>query len=214
MRIGQQCLERADTSSMVWNLQPGRQMDEMKRWLEGLSLGQYAQAFTENDIDFDVLPDLSEAELERLGVSLGHRKRLQRFITAVEIQAWRSRRPWPRHHCYAIGGRAPARKTTCHGDVLRSCRLHRAVRAARPRRLRDAFARTSGSAPKRSAVSTALSRNIWAMAFSPISDIPYATRVRPTCGSRRLGDTRLDSPDRTEVAANFRFGSALRPVRP
>jgi class 3 adenylate cyclase/predicted ATPase/ABC-type transport system involved in cytochrome c biogenesis ATPase subunit len=82
MRIGQQCLERADTSSMVWNLQPGRQMDEMKRWLEGLSLGQYAQSFAANDVDFDVLPDLTEAELERLGVSLGHRKRLRRFIAA------------------------------------------------------------------------------------------------------------------------------------
>jgi hypothetical protein len=52
-------------------------MVDMKRWLEDLSLGQYAQSFVANDIDFDVLPDLTEAELERLGLSLGHRKRLR-----------------------------------------------------------------------------------------------------------------------------------------
>ena len=58
-------------------------MDELKRWLEGLNLGQYAQSFAANDVDFDVLPDLSEVELERMGVSLGDRKRLRRAIAAL-----------------------------------------------------------------------------------------------------------------------------------
>jgi len=50
-------------------------MEDMKRWLKELSLGQYAESFAANNIDFDVLPDLTEAELEALGLSLGHRKR-------------------------------------------------------------------------------------------------------------------------------------------
>ena len=62
-------------------------MVDMKRWLEELSLGEHAQAFTENNIDFDLLPDLSDAELERLGLSLGHRKRLQHAIAALENPA-------------------------------------------------------------------------------------------------------------------------------
>ena len=41
---------------------------DIKQWLEGLSLGRYAQSFAENHIDFDVLPDLTEADLERLGL--------------------------------------------------------------------------------------------------------------------------------------------------
>src|ERR1700728_3738237 len=58
-------------------------MVDLKSWLEELGMGQYAQSFVANDIDFDVLPDLTEAELERLGVSLGHRKRLRRAIAAL-----------------------------------------------------------------------------------------------------------------------------------
>ena len=58
-------------------------MIELKTWLEELSLGKYAQAFLANEVDFDVLPDLTELDLEHLGVSLGDRKRLLRAITAL-----------------------------------------------------------------------------------------------------------------------------------
>ena len=62
-------------------------MVDLKSWLEELGMGQYAQSFVASDIDFDVLPDLAEADLERLGVSLGHRKRLRRAITALTSTA-------------------------------------------------------------------------------------------------------------------------------
>ena len=52
-------------------------MQQVTDWLEKLVLGQYAQRFAENDIDFVVLGKLNEADLKELGVtSLGHRKRL------------------------------------------------------------------------------------------------------------------------------------------
>jgi len=51
-------------------------------WLRELGLERYEEAFRANDIDVDVLQELSEADLERLGVSLGHRKRLLRAIAA------------------------------------------------------------------------------------------------------------------------------------
>ena len=52
-------------------------------WLQNLGLGQYASAFAENAIDIDVLPELSEHDLEKLGIPLGHRKRLVRAIKEI-----------------------------------------------------------------------------------------------------------------------------------
>ncbi len=54
--------------------------NDIARWLEGLGLGQYAQAFAENDIDLEALPHLRDEDFDRLGVSLGHMRRLQAAI--------------------------------------------------------------------------------------------------------------------------------------
>ncbi len=45
--------------------------DDIVQWLEELGLGQYAQAFADNDIDFEVLPQLSDDNLKELGLTLG-----------------------------------------------------------------------------------------------------------------------------------------------
>jgi class 3 adenylate cyclase len=56
-------------------------MQQVADWLEKLGLGQYAQRFAENDIDFALLTKLTEANLKELGVtSLGHRMRLLEAI--------------------------------------------------------------------------------------------------------------------------------------
>src|SRR5262249_49761235 len=52
-------------------------------WLRSLGLGQYEALFRANDIDADILPELTEIDLEKLGVSLGHRKRLLRAISGL-----------------------------------------------------------------------------------------------------------------------------------
>jgi class 3 adenylate cyclase len=50
---------------------------DVAAWLDALALGQYTEAFRENDIDADTLPDLTAEDLKELGVSsLGHRKKL------------------------------------------------------------------------------------------------------------------------------------------
>ncbi len=54
--------------------------DELASWLEKIGLGQYATTFVDNDIDLAVLPELSDADLQSLGLSLGHRRRLQRAV--------------------------------------------------------------------------------------------------------------------------------------
>src|SRR5215469_13825945 len=52
-------------------------------WLRSLGLGQYEALFRANEIDADILPELSEVDLEKLGVPLGHRKRLLRAISGL-----------------------------------------------------------------------------------------------------------------------------------
>ena len=45
-------------------------------WLRSLGLGQHEALFRENEIDAEVLPELTDGDLEKIGVPLGHRKRL------------------------------------------------------------------------------------------------------------------------------------------
>jgi class 3 adenylate cyclase/tetratricopeptide (TPR) repeat protein len=57
-------------------------------WLENLGLSQYAQRFVENDIDLILLAELTDGDLKELGVvSLGHRRKLLRAITAMGTPA-------------------------------------------------------------------------------------------------------------------------------
>jgi SAM domain (Sterile alpha motif) len=68
---------------------------EIADWLGGLSLERYAETFRDNAIDVAVLPELSEADLEKLGVLLGHRK-----IEGDRKASWRR----GRKHCGACAG--------------------------------------------------------------------------------------------------------------
>jgi class 3 adenylate cyclase len=52
-------------------------------WLRGLGLSQYAAVFCDNAIDLETLPELTEPDLEKLGVLLGHRKRVLRAAAAL-----------------------------------------------------------------------------------------------------------------------------------
>jgi class 3 adenylate cyclase len=52
----------------------------IRDWLETLQLGQYAERFFENGIDLSVLPELTDQDLEKIGVVLGHRRKLLRAI--------------------------------------------------------------------------------------------------------------------------------------
>jgi predicted ATPase/class 3 adenylate cyclase len=54
--------------------------NELRLWLEQIGLAQHAETFATNDIDLDVLPELKDEDLKELGLSLGHRRRLQRAL--------------------------------------------------------------------------------------------------------------------------------------
>jgi len=60
----------------------GAAMD-VGEWLKGIGLGQYEATFREHEIDAEVLPELTEADLEKFGVPFGHRKRLIKAIAKL-----------------------------------------------------------------------------------------------------------------------------------
>jgi len=58
-------------------------MQQIADWLKTLGMSEYAQRFADNAIDFSVLPDLTDQDLEKLGVLLGHRRKLLRAIAEL-----------------------------------------------------------------------------------------------------------------------------------
>jgi class 3 adenylate cyclase len=61
-------------------------MQQIADWLEQLGMSEYAERFAQNRIDFSVLPDLTDQDLEKLDVVLGDRRKMLRAIANLEIQ--------------------------------------------------------------------------------------------------------------------------------
>src|SRR5215472_7138788 len=55
-------------------------MQQIADWLKKLGMPEYAERFAANDIEIDILPELTDHDLEGLGISLGHRRRILRAI--------------------------------------------------------------------------------------------------------------------------------------
>lgn len=65
-------------------------MSDIKLWLQSIGLEKYGEICANHDIDLQVAPDLTEQDLEKLGVSLGHRRK---FIAAAAKLRARSAAP-------------------------------------------------------------------------------------------------------------------------
>ncbi len=59
-------------------------MSTTAEWLTSLGMSEYAKPFAENRIDFSVLPDLTDQDLEKLGVLLGDRRKMLRAIANLD----------------------------------------------------------------------------------------------------------------------------------
>jgi hypothetical protein len=55
-------------------------IQDIADWFKKLSMSEYAELFDENGIDLSVLPDLTDQDLEKLGVLRGHHRKLLRAI--------------------------------------------------------------------------------------------------------------------------------------
>ena len=150
-------------------------------WLRDLGLGRYEQTFIEkNAIDSDVLPELTEDDLEKLGIPLGDRKRLIKAIRAM------------------VAGSPGALITSAVGGDAQSGQPRAA--AAERRHLTVMFCDLVGSTALSARLdpedmwevirayraacarvivppTTASSPGLWATEYSPISAIPARTRM-------------------------------------
>jgi class 3 adenylate cyclase len=60
-------------------------MQKVAEWLEQLGMSEYAPRFAANDIDFLLLPELTDQDLEKIGVaSLGHRRKILKAVVALK----------------------------------------------------------------------------------------------------------------------------------
>src|SRR6516164_9062716 len=54
-------------------------------WLSQVGMHEYAQRFAENGIDLDIVTELTDQDLEKIGVTmLGHRRKLLRAIANLK----------------------------------------------------------------------------------------------------------------------------------
>ena len=112
---------------------------DLHSWLEDLELGKCFEILVANDVDFDLLPELDDGDLERLGVSFGHRKRLLRAIAELKAASHqRSEGPAPDPARAASSGPERRQLTVMFTDLVGSTRL-----AARldPEEVRDIIAK-------------------------------------------------------------------------
>src|SRR5579859_2729214 len=59
-------------------------MRQVSDWLDELGMSEYSQRFAENRIDFSILSDLTDQDLEKMGVVLGDRRKMLRAIAGLK----------------------------------------------------------------------------------------------------------------------------------
>ena len=121
---------------------------DLAEWLDRHGLGQYAQVFLENNIEFSILPDLTEDDLEKLGVTLGHRKKLLRAIEALTAEQPPVASTTPDSTCAGIAfcsfATTRSRVSSHHGNILRPGGIDAAVAELAPRGSAKTHRRVSG----------------------------------------------------------------------
>src|SRR4029077_18908470 len=62
----------------------GGSMPPFGTWLAEIGLGRYDHVFAANEIDFDVIRSLTDADLRELALALGDRKRLLQPVARLD----------------------------------------------------------------------------------------------------------------------------------
>src|SRR5215475_1893847 len=137
-------------------------MQQIGDWLKRLGLGQYARCFAENDIDFSILYDLADQDLEKIGVqSLGHRRKLLRAMADLKDIETRAS-AIPIAAAVPAVAHSPDGAERRHVTVMFCEKSFRAIRSA---------------LPKPCVASTGSWQDTWGMACWSISAIPEHTRT-------------------------------------
>jgi class 3 adenylate cyclase/predicted ATPase len=95
-------------------------MQQIAEWLAKIGLERYAAAFVDNDIDMSVLSYLTDADLEKIGVSLGHRRKLLAAIAEIAGGKATSAQPTETHKQEAAERRESAATMVADSASLRT----------------------------------------------------------------------------------------------
>ena len=95
-------------------------MSNLRDWLSKNKFEQYADAFEANDIGLDILPELTEDDLAKLGVSLGNRRRLMKAIAERALGAGKAA---PRPALESSGEAERRQVTVMFSDLVGSTAL-------------------------------------------------------------------------------------------
>jgi len=117
---------------------------DIATWLQGLGLAKYAEAFADNEIDFDALPHLNESMLQQIGLPVGPRAKLLAAISELA-----SSQPRVADHLPAAAGEAAARPqaerrqiTVMFCDLVDSTKLATRLDPEELRSVLEAYHRT------------------------------------------------------------------------
>lgn len=58
--------------------------EDLGVWLKSVRMGKYLQLFIDNEIDVDVLPELTDSDLKELNIPVGSRRRLLKAVEEIE----------------------------------------------------------------------------------------------------------------------------------
>jgi len=107
-------------------------MQDLAHWLEALGMSEYAQRFAENDIDVEVLSELTDKDFDRLGVSLGHRRKMLRAIREVAASPVPAVTERTVSAAPTSSPKGHRRAPPSHRDALGPCRLYSTLGAYGP----------------------------------------------------------------------------------
>ena len=96
---------------------------DVGHWLRGLGLGQYEATFRENEIDAEVLLELTDTDLEKIGVPLGHRKRLLKAIASLRATETAAKAASPAATTSLTGAAERRQLTVMFSDLVGSTTL-------------------------------------------------------------------------------------------
>ncbi|MFN3347925.1 AAA family ATPase [Pseudorhodoplanes sp.] len=99
-----------------------KSIHDLGEWLTEHGLGQYTASFIDHNIDYTLLSELTEADLERIGMSLGHRKSFLRALRA-EVSGRDSGHGVAALHAASVAAAAPYREAEHRHITVMFCDL-------------------------------------------------------------------------------------------
>jgi SAM (Sterile alpha motif) domain-containing protein len=155
-------------------------MSTLSEWLRLAGLESYERTFSESGVNLDVIPDLTEADLKELGLSLGDRKRFLKAAATLRPTALSGTEKPELPIALVALAKSPIpaaerrQLTVMFCDLVGSTALSAQLD---PEDLRDLIGYITSLLRKQSPALTVSLQNTWGMAYSSILAIPRLTRT-------------------------------------